>query len=322
MKKLALILLAVVVLLCGCKVAKPKVFKLAETHPQGYPTELADEEFAKLVEAKTKGAIKIEVYHSKQLGEEKAVLEQVQFGAIEFTRVSLAPVASFYSKLNVLQMPYLYRDSDHMWKVLNGPIGEGLLKEIESAKLIGLCYFDGGTRNFYNRKKEVKSVTDLKGMKIRVQETPIMVGMIKALGATPYPMPYGEVFSALQTGVVDAAENNWPSYDSASHYQVAKYYSTDEHLKIPEILVASLITWNKLSKKEQEIIRQSAKEAVPVQIKLWTEKEKASEAKVRAAGCIITEIKDKSEFQKAMAPVYDQLPADQRDLVKQIQEVK
>lgn len=243
MKKLALLILTVVLLLGLITItsysalfgSKQHVMKLAETHPKDYPTEKADEYFAKLVNERTKNKIKIDVYFGSQLGEEKVAIEQVQFGAIDFTRVSCAVMASFYKPLNALQLPYLYRSEDHMWKVLNGPIGESLLTGLESAKFVGLCYYDGGERNFYT-KKLVTKVADLKGMKIRVQQTDLFVNLIKYLGAVPQPLPYGEVFSALQTGVVDGAENNFPSYDTQNHYQVAKFYLLDGHSRVPEIL--------------------------------------------------------------------------------------
>ncbi len=218
MHKAALILLLILVPAMLFAQAKPIVLRLAETHPKGYPTELGDEEFARLVKERSGGRIVIEVYPGSQLGEEKAVIEQVQFGAIDLTRVSISPLASFVPKLNAFQMPYLYRDSDHMWKVLKGDIGKELLASLEPFGFIGLGWFDGGARSFYNSKKPVRTPADLKGLKIRVQESELMMGLVRAFGAVPTPMPYGEVYSGLQTGVIDGAENNPPSYFSASHY--------------------------------------------------------------------------------------------------------
>lgn len=301
---------------------KQIVMRLAETHPADYPTTLGDKEFARLVEERTNGRIKIEVYHGAQLGEEKAVIEQVQFGAIDFTRVSISPLTEFAKELNVLQLPYLYRNADHMWKVLNGEIGQQFLKSIEKANFIGLGWYDGGARNFYNSKRPIKSVADLKGLKIRVQESKMMMDLVAALGASATPMPYGEVYSALQTGVIDGAENNWPSYDTSSHYEVAKYYTLDEHTRVPEILIASKIAMDKLSKEDVEIIKQAARDSQDYQIEKWKEKEKASEKKVREAGCIITELESNEEFQKAVAPLYDKYAAEYKDLVEKIREVK
>ena len=245
MKKFGIIALALLLILLPSMLfaqAKPIVLRLAETHPKGYPTEMGDEEFARLVKERSNGRIIVEVYPGSQLGEEKAVIEQVQFGAIDMTRVSISPVAAFVPKLNAFQMPYLYRDSDHMWKVLKGNIGMELLASLEPFGFIGLGWFEAGARSFYNSKKPVYAPSDLKGMKIRVQESELMLGLVRSFGAIPTPMPYGEVYSGLQTGVVDGAENNPPSYYSASHYEVAKYYTLDEHTMVPEIIIGSKIS--------------------------------------------------------------------------------
>ena len=264
------------------------------------------------------------MFHSKQLGEEKAVIEGVQFGAIDFTRVSISPLAAFAPMFDALQMPYLYRGEEHMWKVLNGEIGESFLKSLEPANFVGLCWYDSGARNFYNSKKEIKTVADLKGLKIRVQESKLMMGLVSSLGAVPTPMPFGEVYSALQTGVIEGAENNWPSYFSTSHYEVAKFFTLDGHTRVPEILIASKIVMDKLSKEDQEIIKKAAKDSMPYQIKLWKEFEKVAEEKVRAKGCVITALtpEAQADFQKAMQPMYDQLKPELKEMVKKIQDVK
>jgi tripartite ATP-independent transporter DctP family solute receptor len=325
MKKWILVLTALAIVFTALPaIAAPVVLRLGETHVADYPTTKGNYEFARLVEERTGGRIKIEVYHSSQLGQEKAVIEQVQFGAIDFTRVSISPLAAFAPAFDALQMPYLYRGEEHMWKVLNGPIGEEFLNSLEPANFIGLAWYDSGARNFYNSKKEIKSVADLKGMKIRVQESQLMMGLVSALGAVPTPMPFGEVYSALQTGVIDGAENNWPSYYSTSHYEVAKYFTLDGHTRVPEILIASKISMDRLSKEDQEIIKQAAKDSMPYQIKLWKEFEKVSEDKVRAAGSIITELTPEAiaEFQKAMQPMYDALRPELQEVVKKIRAVE
>ncbi|MCX7788680.1 MAG: TRAP transporter substrate-binding protein [Spirochaetes bacterium] len=301
---------------------KQIVMRLAETHRADYPTTRGDMEFARLVNERTNGRIKIDVYHSSQLGEEKAVIEQVQFGAIDFTRVSISPLAAFAKHFDALQMPYLYRDAEHMWKVLNGPIGEEFLQSIEKANFVGLCWYDSGARNFYNSKREIKSPADLKGLKIRVQQSELMMNMVAALGAIPTPMPFGEVYSALQTGVVDGAENNWPSYISTSHFEVAKYYTLDEHTRVPEITIGSKIVMDKLSKEDQAIIKKAAKDSMPYQIAEWKKEEKIAEEKARKAGCIITVLPSNAEFQAAMKPLYDKLTPELQEVVRRIREVK
>ncbi len=325
MKKWILVLTALALVFAALPAtADTVVLRLGETHVADYPTTKGNYEFARLVEERTGGRIKIEVYHSSQLGQEKAVIEQVQFGAVDFTRVSISPLSAFAPAFDALQMPYLYRGEEHMWKVLDGPIGEEFLASLEPANFIGLAWYDSGARNFYNSKKEIKSVADLKGMKIRVQESQLMMGLVSALGAVPTPMPFGEVYSALQTGVIDGAENNWPSYFSTSHYEVAKYFTLDGHTRVPEILIASKISMDKLSKEDREIIKQAAKDSMPHQIKLWKEFEKVAEDKVRAAGSIITELTPEAlvEFQNAMQPMYDALSPELQEIVKKIRDVQ
>ena len=297
--------------------------RLGETHPADYPTTKGDYEFARLVKERSGGRINVEIYHSKQLGEEKAVIEQVQLGAIDFTRVSVSPMAAFVRDLDALQLPYLYRDADHMWKVLTGPIGAELFKKLEPANFVGLCWYDGGSRNFYT-KRPVKTVADLKGMKIRVQQSPLMVGMVEALGAVATPLDFGQVYSALQTGVVDGAENNWPSYLSTSHFEVARYFITDEHTRVPEILVASKRVFDRLSKEDQELIKKAAWDSMPLQIQLWKDYELVAEKAVRDRGAMITEVTpaEKARFMAAMQPLYDKQPREILAVVERIRAVR
>jgi len=306
----------------GAAGAEPMVLRLAETHAADYPTTKGDYYFADLVKERTDGRITIEVYPSSQLGEEKAVIEQVQFGAIDFTRVSISPLAAFSPNFNALQMPYLYRSEEHMWKVLKGDIGKEFLGSLEPANFVGLGWFASGARSFYNSKLEVKTPADLKGMKIRVQQSDLMVNMVNALGAVATPMPFGEVYSGLQTGVIDGAENNWPSYYSTSHYEVAKYYTLDAHTKVPEIIIASKISMDKLSAKDQKIIKQAAWDSMDYQRQQWADYVTVAEEKIRAAGNVITIIEDNSAWQAAMQPMYDALSPELQDVVSKIRAVK
>jgi tripartite ATP-independent transporter DctP family solute receptor len=297
------------------------VLRLAETHGADYPTTQGDYEFARLIEERTDGRIKIEVYPGAQLGEERAVIEQVQFGAIDFTRVSISPLAAFASDFNALQMPYLYRSPAHMWEVLNSEIGDEFLGSLEPAGFVGLSWFDSGARSFYNSVRPIKTVADLDGLKIRVQESALMVGLVEALGAVATPMPFGEVYSAIQTGVIDGAENNWPSYYSTSHYEVAGYYTLDEHTRVPEITIASKITMDKLSAADQEIIKQAAKDSMAFQIKAWADYEKVAEDAVVANGNEIYRLTDNSAFQDAMQPLYDALSPELQKVVEKVRAV-
>lgn len=306
--KLVILFLVGLLLVTTCaglqlNAAAPRTLKLAEVHPQGYPTELGDEKFAELVAAKSKGRLKIQVYFGGQLGSENDVVEQAKLGVIEFVRVSTSPVISVYKPIGVFSMPFLFRSQEHQWKVLKGEVGQTFLKGMESVGLVGLTYFDGGARNFY-ATKELKSVNDLKGLKIRVQPSPIMVSMIKLLNATATPIAYGEVYSALQTGVVDGAENNVPSWVSANHYEVAKYFIKDGHLRLPELLMVSKKFYDGLSKRDQKILRDAAREATEFQIKAWNESESKYLEQAKAKGCVIHEA-NVAEFQAAVAPMYD-----------------
>lgn len=235
-------------------------------------------------------------------------------------RISLSPLAEFVPKLNVLQLPYLYRDADHMWQVLDGPIGKDFMNSFEGSNLVPLSWYDAGARNFYNSVHPIRTLDDMKGLKIRVQESEMMIGMVEALGASPAPMSYAEVYSALQTGAIDGAENNWPSYESTSHFEVAKYYTLDEHNRVPELQLCSQPTWDKLSEEDQNIIKECALESAEYERKLWSEREKESEKKVRQAGCQIIELPpgEKQKFQDAVKPMYEKYCSDYMDIVDAI----
>lgn len=301
---------------------KPMILRLAETHGADYPTTQGDYEFARLVEERSNGRIKIEVYPGAQLGEEKAIIEQVQFGAIDFTRVSISPLAAFADNFNALQMPYLYRNPEHMWQVLNSKVGDDFLNSLAPSGFVGLSWFDSGARSFYNSVRPVESVADLDGLKIRVQESALMIGLVEALGAVATPMPFGEVYSAIQTGVIDGAENNWASYYSTSHYEVATYYTIDEHTRVPEITIASKMTMDKLSPADQALIKKAAKDSMAYQIKAWADYEKEAIAAVKANGNEVHYLSENSEFQAAMQPLYDALSTELQNVVKEIRAVK
>jgi tripartite ATP-independent transporter DctP family solute receptor len=291
-------------MIAGAASACEVTLRSSDTHPDGYPTVTAVQEMGRIIEEKTGGRICVEVYHSAQLGEEKDTIEQTQLGVIDLNRISMAPFNGLIPETAIMSLPYLFRDVDHLHAVLDGPIGEQVLELFSNHDLIGLAYYDPGARSFYNREKPIKSIDDLKGMKFRVIQSDVFVDMAAALGANAVPMPYGEVYSAIETGVIDGAENNWPSFESSGHYEVAKYYTLDEHTMVPEVLVMSKKSWEKLSPEDQEAVRAAAAESVPFNRTAWAAREKESEEKVRAAGVEVVADIDKQPFIDAMGPVY------------------
>jgi tripartite ATP-independent transporter DctP family solute receptor len=303
--------------------AQEIVLRSSDTHPDGYPTVEAVKYMGELVEERSDGRIGIEVYHSAQLGEEADTIEQTQFGVIDMNRVSLGPFNNLIPETAIVSLPYIFRDKEHMHKVMDGEIGEEILAAFEDHGLVGLAFYDGGSRSFYNSEKPIDSIDDLQGMKFRVMQSDVFVDMVDALGGDATPMPYGEVYSAIETGVIDGAENNAPSYLTSGHSEVAKYYTLDEHLIVPEVLVMSKTRWDQLTPEDQELIRQAAQDSVAHQRELWAETEKAAMEEVIAAGAEITEI-DKQPLIDAMAPVYEKYAStpELQDLVERIQAVE
>jgi tripartite ATP-independent transporter DctP family solute receptor len=315
--------MVVSVTLAGGAAFAQTVLKSSDTHPDGYPTVEAVQYMGELIKERTGGRISVEVYHSAQLGEEKDTIEQVRAGVIDLNRVSLGPFNGLVAESRVPSLPYIFRSVDHMRKVMDGDIGADILAAFEPHGLVGLAFYDAGARSFYNSKKPINSKDDLAGMKFRVMQSDIFVDMVNALGANATPMPYGEVYSGIETGVIDGAENNFPSYDTAKHAEVAKFYSLDEHLIVPEVLVMSKASLDKLSPEDQAIIRQAAKDSVARQRELWDAKEIASRDLVVKNGSVVT-TPEKQPFIDAMQPVYAKHVTDAKlqELVKRIQAVQ
>ena len=302
---------------------KPEfVLSYAENQTKDYPTTLGAQKFADLVEERSGGRIQILVLAEGELGAESDVIAQMQYGGVDFARVSLSQLAEYIPQLNVLQMPYLYEDSAHMWRVLDGTIGDDFLDIVSQNELIGLSWYDAGARNFYNSKKPITCLEDMQGMRIRVQESEVMVDMIEALGASAIPIPYADVYSALEQGTVDGAENNWPSYEAMNHYEVAKYYTIDEHNRVPEMQICSKHTWSKLSEEDRQMISECAKESALYERKLWKERESESEAKAIEQGVEVVELsaEEKKRFQEAVTGIYEKYCADQMDIIEKIME--
>ena len=303
--------------------AQATEFRSADTHnADDYPTVVAVKHMSELLDKASGGKHKIKVFNKAALGSEKETIDQVKIGALDMARVNVAPMNGVCPMTMVPTMPFLFRSVEHMRHALDGPVGEEILKSCESAGFVGLAFYDSGARSIY-AKKPIKTVADAKGLKIRVQQSDLWVSLVSAMGANATPMPYGEVYTGLKTGLIDAAENNIPSFDTAKHVEAVKVYSKTEHSMAPEILVMSKVVWDKLPKAEQDMVRKAAKDSVAFQRKAWDDQEAKSLANVKAAGAQIVDV-DKKSFQAVMGPVYDKFMTtpDMKRLVKAIQDTK
>jgi tripartite ATP-independent transporter DctP family solute receptor len=299
------------------------VMKAADVHPAGYPNVVAIENMGKKLSAATNGRITFQMFPGGVLGGEKEMIEQTQVGAIQILRTSLGPLGPVVPEVNVFNLPFVFRNEAHMRAVIDGPIGQELLDKITAspARLVGLGFMDGGTRNLYT-KKPVRRPEDLKGQKIRMMGNPLFVDTMNAMGGNGISMGYGEVFTALQTGIIDGAENNPPSLFTANHYQAgAKYYTLTNHLIIPEIFVMSKVTWDKLSKEDQALVKKYAREAQFEQRALWDKSVAEYTAKLKAAGVEFIPI-DTKPFYDATAPVRAKYGSQHADLIKRIEAVQ
>ena len=303
-------------------VADPEfVLFYAENQTVDYPTTLGAQRFSDLVYERTDGRIKILVRCDAELGSESEVIRQMMYGGIAFARVSLSQLAEYMPEMNVLQMPYLYSGSDHMWRVLDGEIGDEFLLKTLDHDLVGLSWYDAGARNFYSTTP-IRTLSDLEGMTIRVQESDVMADMVSALKAKPVKIVYSDVYSAIERGIVDGAENNWPSYESMNHYSVARYYTVDEHTRVPELQICSKAVWDMLSPEDQAILSQCARESAIYQRELWQDREKTSRKIAESAGVTVIELtqEEKIRFRDAMRSVYTKYCGDQMDILNTIME--
>src|SRR5918992_3382046 len=300
-----------------------QVLKVADVHPLGYPTVEALVRMGNKLEKQSSGRLAFQMSPAMQLGGEKEMIEQAQVGALQIARISVGPMGPIVDELNVFNLPFVFRDEDHMRKVIDGPIGKELLDKVTGdprSKLVVLGWMDAGTRNVY-AKKPVTKPADLKGQKIRMMGNPIFVETMNAMGGNGISMGFSELFQALQTGVVDGAENNPPTLVTHKHYEVAKVYSLTGHLIIPEIFVFSKVSWDKLGKADQDLIRKFSREAQMEQRGLWDKMVQESEAKLKAAGVQFVNV-DKEAFYEATQPVRDKYGAKYAGLIKRIQETK
>lgn len=300
------------------------IFKASDVQPAGYPTVTATENLGKKLAAATNGRLSVQMYPSAQLGGEKETIEQTQIGAIQMLRVSAGALGPIVDEINVVNMPFLFKSIAHSEKMMDGPVGQDLLDRITanaSAGLVALCWMNSGARSLYNTKRPIKTINDIKGLKIRVIGNPIFIDMMNALGGNGVAMGYDQVFSALQTGVIDGAENNPPSYVFSNHYTAAKHLSLTEHLVIPEVLAFSKRTWTSLSADDQALIKTLARDAQMEERELWKAYERQAMDKAKAAGCEITEMTDKAPFQAAVKPVWDKYGPKYQTMINRIQEI-
>ena len=288
----------------GAATVQARDFRSADVHPQDYPTVMTVKKIGEIVSQKTNGKYNIKVFGNSALGSEKDTVEQVKIGALDMVRVSTAAFHGIIPETMVPSFPFIFRDINHFRKAMAGPAGDKILAAFEKHGFVGLVMWESGARSIYG-KKPVRNLADVKGMKIRVQQSDLWVSLAQAMGANPTPIPMAEVYTALKTGLVDAAENNYPSYETAKHYEAAPIYSETQHVMSPEVLVFSKKVWDTLTKEEQKVIRDAAKETIPYYIDLWTKKEMASkEATIKAGATYVNDV-HKAEFVTVMKPVWE-----------------
>ncbi len=299
-------------------------FRAADTQTADYPTVQAVEFMSRLVAERTQGRYRIVVFHSRQLGEEKETIEQTRVGAIDINRISAAPLSALTPEIEVLGLPFLFRSTEHMWAALHGEIGAQILDSLRPHGLIGLTFYESGARSIYNSVRPIRTPEDAKGLRIRVQQSELQKAMIRAIGAEPIALAYGQVMTGLSTGILDGAENNWPSYVTTNHYKVARHYTLTEHTMIPEVLVMSRKAWEALSAEDQKIFRDTARESSNYMNLQWRAWEERAREEARSAGNHLIEDVDRRPFEAAMKPIYDEAMRDPRvrELVEKIRALK
>jgi tripartite ATP-independent transporter DctP family solute receptor len=297
-------------------------YRSADVQPADYPTVKAVQFMSDELNKATNGKISIKVYPNSQLGGERDTIEQVKLGALDFIRVNSGTLNTVCPAMTAPVLPFLFRDKAHMRKVLDGPVGDEILADCETHGLVGLAFYDSGARSFYTTAP-IRKFEELKGRKIRVQQSDIWVSMMKLLGANATPMPTGEVFTGLKSGLIDGAENNWPSYDNFHHYEVAKNYSLSEHSMAPEVLLISKRLFDSFTPGEQALVRQAAKNSVGYMRQLWDAMEVISRQNVEKAGVEVMTV-DKAPFQAAVLPLYNQFVTDPKlkDMISRIKAVQ
>ena len=300
------------------------VLSYADNQTGNYPTVQAARRFAEQVNKETDGRIEIRVYPNAELGDEVSTVQQLTFGGIDFCRCSLSNLSDYSEEAIVLQMPYLYADQEHMWRVLDGDIGAQVKQSFQGSGMLALTWFDAGVRNFYTTDREIRSLEDMQGLKIRVQQSALAEDMVEALGAEAVPIVYEAVKDALQTGEIDGAENNWASYEAMEHDEIARNYTVDEHMRVPELMLVSSATWEQLSPEDQETIQRCADAAGLYERELWTAREASAREKCLREGSveIVLSEREKKRFRDAVSPLYKKYCGDYAELVEKINEIR
>ena len=285
-------------------------FRAADTQSEDYPTVQALRYMGHLIEEKTEGRLQIRVFHSRQLGEEKETIQQTRAGAIDLNRSNVALIGGFVPATNVLAMPFLFRSIEHLQHVLDGPIGEEILNGVEPYGFVGVAFYDSGARSIYNNVRPIRSIADIKGLRIRVQQSELMSDMVRALGGEPIELPYGQVRTGLATKLIDGAENNWPSFVTTDHFRYANFYTLTEHTMSPEVLIMSWKAWASLSPEERVIFREAAMQSSRFMRERWRDLEEKSRQQAEGAGVTIVSDFDRKPFEAAMSPIYEKIRRD------------
>ncbi len=321
-KKIAIKIAVTTVISTSAFMTQAAEWKGWNIHGEGYPNTVAMGKFSSLIAEKTEGRITLKMYNAGTLGNQSDAIEQVRIGGLAIGNFNLGPIGPMAAEANVVSLPFIFKNMDHMHRALDGAAGDEISAGMEKIGLTALAWYDSGARSFYNSKHPIMVPDDLKGLKIRVMNNDLYSGMISALGGNPSPMAFSEVYQSLKTGVVDGAENNWPSYEATGHFEVAKFYSLSQHLIIPECVCINTSEYNKLSSKDKKAVKEAARISANLQRQLWKKRAASSRKKVMAGGVKFNEIPNKQAFMDAMKPVHAKYLADNPNLVPLVELIK
>lgn len=322
MKRTLFTIVCLIFVLTSCqKESDTKVLYLAHSLPQTHPVHKGILEFQKALERNSKGSLKVKIFPDSQLGSEREVLELLQIGSVAATKVSAATLSNFVPEYHLLGIPYLFRDKEHQFNVLEGPVGKSILAKGSKFWLRGLCYYDAGSRSFYTSEKAIRTPDDLKGLKIRVMNNQMAINMVNSMGGSATPLSYSELYTAIQQGVVDGAENNPPSFVSSNHYEISKYYTLDQHSSVPDVLLIGTKYWEKLSEEEKKWVQDAADTSAQAQKKFWNDSVEESMQIARKAGVEII-IPDKSLFAEKSKSVLEAFEKEYPEMAPIVSQIK